>query len=202
MLNQFMGGGIICTTEPLDIISEDRLLEYRRILPVLPRQVRTVTLMQNGRFPSIVDVYIPSMDAHYICIINWDDEESLRTTFSLEEVLPGFVMEESKYMVCDYYNQCYFSGVNCKDILELDDIAPHGANVYKITAMGNRPQVVASTGHYSMGGEFKKLEYVDGKLLYSVENAFDCKIMYKIWMPDDREVTLVAMKGRNEGIIK
>ncbi len=201
VINQFMGGGIMCATEPLDKISEDRLSEYRRILPVLSRQVKAVKLMKSGRFPEMMDVYIEAIDAHYICVINWDDENALKATFSLKEVLPDYVMKDRKYMVCDYYSRKYRFDVVTEEILEFDEIRPHGANVYKVTAMSNHPQVVESTGHYSMGGEFEKLEFVNNKLHYVVNNGFDCMIEYKIWLPDGRTVTLEIPKGKSEGTI-
>ena len=67
--------------------------------------------------------------------------------------------------------------------------------------MGNLPQIIASTGHYSMGGEFSVLEMEGAQLHYKVENPFDCVNHYKMWLPDGRIVSLEAGRGRQEGWI-
>lgn len=201
VINQFMGGGIMCTTEPLDKISEDRLLEYRRILPVLPREVKAINLMSGSRFPEMVDIFVENMQAHYICAINWEDEAIVKVKFALKDVLSDWATEDKEYLVCDYYGRKYQMDVTAEELLDLGEILPHGANVYKVTEMSKIPRVVESNGHYSMGAEFEKLEMVDGKLHYAVENAYECEITYKIWLPNDKEISLVVPKGRSEGII-
>ncbi len=199
VINQFMGGGIMCATEPLDKISDDRLMEYRRILPVLPRQVRPLNLMEQTRFPGMVDVYMHSIDSHMLCAINWDDDNDMSVDICVEKLLPDYATKDDKYLICDYYSGHYWVNVSADEVIKSKAIEPHGANVFKISKMQDKPLVVKSTGHYSMGGEVEVLEIVDGKLHYVINNAFDCPIWYEILLPDGKTVTLVVDKGRKEG---
>ncbi|MBQ4284120.1 MAG: alpha-galactosidase [Lachnospira sp.] len=201
VVNQFMGGGIMCATEPLDKISDERLMEYRRILPVLPRQVRPLDIMEQTRFPGMVDVYMESIDAHMLCVINWDDEESMSVDICVEKLLPDFARKDDKYLICDYYSGEYWGNVSADEVINSKAIAPHGANVFKVSKMQDRPLVVKSTGHYSMGGEIEVLEIADGKLHYVINNAFDCPIHYEILIPAGKNVTIIVDKGRKEGEI-
>lgn len=201
VINQFMGGGIMCATEPLDKISDDRLMEYRRILPVLPSEVRPLNLMAESRFPGMVDVYMTSLDAHMLCVINWDDNNDMSVDICIEKLLPEYVSEDDKYLVCDYYSGEYYAGVTADEIIKSKPIAPHGANVFKIVKRQDKPLVVKSTGHYSMGGEIEELKVVDGKLHYVVNNPFDCPIWYEILLPNGKLTTLVVDKGRKEGTV-
>lgn len=201
VLNQFMGGGIMCATEPLDKICEERLMEYRRILPVLPSYVKPVRLMEKSCFPGMVDVYIASMDAHYLCVVNWSDTEELRVDLCVEKLLPEFMSDGENYLICDYYSGKYYDKVKVEEHILTEAIAPHGAAVFKVVKRGALPQVVGSDGHYSMGGEFEHLAFENGKLVYAVENPFPYTIKYEVMLPDDRLVTLEAKQGRNEGCL-
>ncbi len=201
VINQFMGGGIMCATEPLDKIDEDRLMEYRRILPVLDSVTRPVDLMENTRFPGMVDVYMKSMDAHVLCVVNWDDNESMTVEISVEKLLPDFVDVDAKYLICDYYSGDYYANVSAGEVINPASIAPHGANVFKIVKIQDKPYVVKSTGHYSMGGEFERLEMVDGKLHYVINNKLDLPVQYEILLPDGRSVSLTVNRGMQEGVL-
>lgn len=77
----------------------------------------------------------------------------------------------------------------------MQSIAPHGAGLYKIVKMQDKPLVAVSAGHYSMGGEFTCLEMKGDKLHYIVENPFDCTIHYEILLPDGRVAILEIGKA-------
>lgn len=199
VMNQFMGGGIMCTTEPLDKISDDRLMEYRRVLPVLPGEVRPVNLMESVRFPGMVDVYSKEQDAHYLCVVNWNDAEEKVIELCIKERIPDFVKQGGRYVICDYYAGEYHTGVDANKAVAMKAIAPHGAGLYKVVRMQDMPLVVKSTAHYTMGGEFERLSWEDGVLHYAVENAFDYENSYEILLPDGRAVSLTVPRGRAEG---
>lgn len=199
VINQFMGGGIMCATEPLDKITDDRLMEYRRIFPVLPSEVRPLDLMAKERFLSMMDVYMESLDAHMLCVINWDDEENKTLEICVNKLLPDYSSKEDRYLICDYYAGDYYTNVLADDVIKVKEIMPHGANVFKIAKMQDKPLVVKSTGHYSMGGEIERLEMMDGRLYYVIKNEFDCSIEYEILLPDGKIVPLVINRGKQEG---
>ena len=201
VLNQFMGGGIMCATEPLDKIDKNRLMEYRRILPILPSVVRPISLMDKSRFPGMVDVYIESMDAHYLCVINWDDEQPAEVELCIGRLLPDYVKSEEKYLVCDYYSGKYYPNVHGADVIQVEKLAPHGAAVFKICRMQEKPMVVKSTVHYSMGGEFELLTMEQGEMHYIVNNPFDCPIAYDFLLPEGWVVSAVINPGRNEELL-
>ena len=57
-----------------------------------------------------------------------------------------------------------------------------GATVIKIEKIMDKPIVVASDGHYSMGLEINKLAMEDGRLTIDYEHKFDYPVTFKIWM--------------------
>lgn len=194
VVNQFMGGGIMCATEPLDKITDDRLMEYRRILPVLKSEVRPINLMEHSRFPGMVDVYMGNLDAHLLCVVNWEDNQEMTVDICVEKLLPDYANKSDRYLVCDYYSGQYYTNVAGDDVIRMKELAPHGANVYKVVKMQDTPLVVKSTGHYSMGGEIERLEMSDGKLSYTIENKFDCPIQYDILLPDGNVCQILSCR--------
>ena len=78
-----------------------------------------------------------------------------------------------------------------EDTATCKSLAPHGAGLYKIQRMNDKPLVVKSTGHYSMGGEFEALEMREGKLYYSVPKLFDYPVSYEILLPDGEVVCVI-----------
>jgi len=108
------------------------------------------------------------------------------------------VREGDRYLICDYYAGSYVAGVKASDIILSAEIVPHGANVFKVCRMQEKPFVVKSTGHYSMGGEFDVLELSDGKLHYAVDNPFDCPIEYSFLLQEDKVISVTINRGRHE----
>ena len=197
VVNQFAGGGILCQTEPLDTISDDRLMELRHILPVVDRQVRPLGLMDGERFPGAVDVYLPKTGAHCVCLINWSDTEPVRARVCLDALplVPGL-----EYAVCDFYSGQYRLDVKPGDSVEFGEIQPHAAAVIKIEPMGGRPIIVASDGHYAMGAECDRLEVSGGKLRLEKPCPLPVDIHYRVLCAGQVvPITLEAGKTEAEG---
>ncbi len=183
VMNQFMGGGIMCQTEPLDAIRDSRLLEIRRILPVLDTRVRPLGLLSGGRFPDTVDVLVEKTGAHCLCLINWDDEKPRFPSIRLAD-LP--LEENADYAVCDYYAGTW-QIARKKDTVAFSPIPPHGAAMIKIEKIKTgRPVVVASDGHYAMGAEFDTLAVSQGRLHIRLKSVLPIETHYRVLLPEGR----------------
>ena len=183
VMNQFMGGGIMCQTEPLDAIRDSRLLEIRRILPVLDTRVRPLGLLSGGRFPDTVDVLVEKTGAHCLCLINWDDEKPRFPSIRLAD-LP--LEENADYAVCDYYAGTWQTARK-KDTVAVSPIPPHGAAMIKIEKIETgRPVVVASDGHYAMGAEFDTLAVSRGRLHIRLKSVLPIETHYRVLLPEGR----------------
>ena len=67
-LNQYIGGGLVCATEPMATIDDDRLMLLRHILPALPVQATPRDMFSGGRYPSVVDVAVKDGRWHTVCL--------------------------------------------------------------------------------------------------------------------------------------
>ncbi len=189
-VNQFMGGGIICSTEPLDKIDDERLYQLRHVMPMLPAKVTPLGLMCSERFPENVKIDIDGKCISCIARINWSDKDDMPLLFTLtKEMLPAGSSEEDMFVVCDFYGEMYQTKVHVGDTVTMSTLKPHGATVIKIEPMKNKPIVVGSTGHYSMGAELDGLEIADGNLSMTYTNPFHYPVEYKVLLPDGQVVS-------------
>lgn len=185
-VNQFMGVGLVCSTEPMDKIDDERLYQLRHIMPVLPMKSTPLDLMNCGRFPENMKLDFEGKDLACVARINWSDDEDMPLVFTLtEQMIPEGTCAGDKFVVCDFYGDMYQKNVKVGDVVTMSTLKPHGATVIKIEKMTDKPMVVGSTGHYSMGAEVSKLEVKDGMLRFAYENPFDYPIQYKILLPQE-----------------
>lgn len=188
VVNQFMGGGILCSTEPLDKISTDRLYELKRLFPVCKQiAVAPVDLFDGQRFPGAVTVRLtnPATKRKVCCVcrINWSDDQPLALKINLKAL--GLQAEpDARFTVSDYYTGEWFRDIAATETVQLQPLAPHAAAVIKIEEQTDQPMVVASDGHYSMGCELRRLEIVEDRLYFEFEPLLFTPLHYTIQLPD------------------
>ena len=194
VINQFAGGGIMCQTEPMDKIDEDRLMLMRHILPIVETEVETLNLLSEDRFPKTVDVFVKKTGAHCLCVTNWSDteEEELRVFLSDLSLKPG------DYAVCGFHAGTYKTKIGERETVTLGTLKPHASDVIKIERMEDQPIIVKSNDHYSMGGECRELGIKDNTLIVNRPAILPVEVHYTILLPagvslngsDIAEVTL------------
>ena len=183
IINQFAGGGIMCQTEPLDRIGDDRLMEIRHLLPVVEMKVTPFNILAPDRFPAMVDVLIKKTGVHCVCRINWSDTEDEVTELDLSILhLP-----EGKYAVCDFYDGSYRLNVRPDETVTLGTLKPHGATVIKVERMEEKPIIIASDGHYSMGAECRELTIENGSLKITGPDILPVETNYTVFLPEPRK---------------
>ncbi|MDO4326843.1 MAG: alpha-galactosidase [bacterium] len=192
VVNQYIGGGLVCSTEPLETIEKDRLYQLKHILPVLEREVTVMNLFGEGRFPHLVDVLVKKKGWHTVVCINWDDEKEIPAELVLsEEVTEGRTAkktedaEEQPYLVAEFYSGTYRTDALPGQKVCLGTILPHASAVFKVAAYDRKmPYIVGSDAHYSMGGEVDVLKVENHNLIFEMNALFDTRSTYQILLPD------------------
>ncbi|MBP9988226.1 MAG: alpha-galactosidase, partial [Ruminococcus sp.] len=134
VLNQLTGGGLMCSTEPLDKIDDERLSNLKHILPIRPLETQTVDIMNIGRFPDKIRLKeISNEDAAYLVIINWSDDESIYPTVSVKEIAGDFFnLDDSvEYSVKDFYGKKVYTKLDINSKITLSEIKPHASTILK-----------------------------------------------------------------------
>lgn len=151
-LNQLIGGGIVCSTEPLDKIDDERLSNLYHILPIRPVKTELPNLLNIGRYPDRVRIKESgNNDAAYLVIINWDDDKELTPQISVGEIAgDNFVLYDNKeYCITDFYGKAIFENTHSDEKVLVPPIKPHGGTILKLTEQGKLKEI-DYCGHYLM----------------------------------------------------
>lgn len=158
VVNQLIGGGIVCSTEPLDRIDPDRLARLRHILPPMRTLIQPLSLMHSGRFPDRVRVTFPGDDHVLIALINWSDDTACPASLTLDAATLGTAFApDAAYTVSSFFDGSWQSDIPADAAVTLGDISPHSTALLKIERQTDAPIVVASDAHFSMGLELEML---------------------------------------------
>lgn len=184
-LNQYIGGGIVCSTEPMAKIEDDRLMLLRHIVPALPVHAVPRDLFGPGRYPSVIDVAVQNGAWHTVCVINWSDTASMPCTLTLGEALLGeFAGRHAKFLAAAFDGSAVYENLACGDTITMGTIPPHGSMVVKIMAQDALPAVVGSDAHFSMGAELDELSFIDGVLSFKTNWGFQWPVRYDVLLPE------------------
>lgn len=173
--NQYYGGGLLGSTEPMDLIEDDRLYLLRHVMPVVHVESRPTYIFNGSRFPDTIDVRCKNW--HTICFVNWTNEPK-RMLLVIERRI---VENDGPYIASAFLRDVYFDNIGLGDTLDFGVLAPHATEIVKI-ASANIPQIVKSDGHFSMGGE-AEITWKNGWHL-SAENKYPIPLHYTVRMPD------------------
>ncbi len=192
-VNQYVGGGLVCSTEPLAEIDGDRLYQLKHVLPIVETKVRTLGLFSGNRFPQAVRVEVKDRPWRSYVLINWEDEKTLaaRITVPEEEDYDG------DYIVSEFYSGRYRAHVKAGETFKAGEILPHGCAVFKIEREDDTvPHIVGSNAHYSMGGEVKRLAAENGRLIFEIDHRFEPESVYQVLIPGN------LSKGGEERVLE
>ena len=174
----------MCSTEPLAQIEDDRLYQMEHILPVLERNVEVRNLFDGERFPDTADIELPGCGWHNLVLVNWSDKEEKKAAFALTEQWIGGIRPDRRYLVTEFYSGKYQVNLAYGDEVYMGNIKPHGSAVFKIQEYNpEKPYIVGSDGHYSMGGEIETLDISHDRLILTMNHLFETEIQYQILLP-------------------
>ena len=187
-LNQYLGGGLVCSTEPMAKIDDDRLFLLRHIMPVITAKPTPRSMFAAARYPAMVDVENNGSRGerwHTVGFINWSDSESMPCEFTLDESLIGdFAREHSAFIVSTFDGAAVIENVAYGAKLSLGEIPPHGSLLIKIAPQNSLPSVIGSDSHYSMGSELERLDIEAGQLIFDLDYGFDYPVSYTVRLPE------------------
>ena len=200
-LNQYIGGGLVCATEPMAEIDDDRLMLLRHILPPLPVRAVPRDLFAGGRYPSVVDVAVKDGAWHTVCLINWRDDIDMPVELRLDETLLGdFVRRHARFFAASPDGRLLREDLRAGDVLRLSPLPPHACAVVKIAPQGSLPAVVGTEAHFSMGAELEELSLgADGLLRFRCDWPFAWPARYDILLPSGRHATRLPEGVSAEG---
>jgi len=185
---EYLTGGVptVC-----NLNSNDQLKILKHIVPSVNTRVYPRDAFEENAYINVVDVEVND-DYHTLCFFNhtFIDRELI---FRLDnKTCGGYVDHASRYNVSSYFGRIKVKSCTYDDIVKLGTISANSCEIVKI-AKTNKPQVILSDMHFSMGGEVL-IEKKDNSVKVSGINQFNTKGNYVIALPDG----FVCIDGRDE----
>ncbi len=150
-INQLLGGGLVCSTEPLDKIDDERLANLNHILPIRNVEIEIVDLMNTDRYPERIRIKEKNNpNSVYFVIINWDDNNSISPKIKMNEIAGNYLelFEEKIYFVCDFYAKKIYEKLNKNSEIILEKIPSHASTILKLSVDDGQDKKINYDGHY------------------------------------------------------
>jgi len=154
-LNQYLGGGLVCFTEPIATLDEDRRALYRHIIPSVNSPSQPLDLYDSPCPGMLLTPIVPACRELEpwvtVAFVNWTDVE--KTGFlGLKEEIVGS-LNSREYLVFDFWKQEVLGVFQSGGSVQLGPIAPHASRLLRIAPWTGQTAVLAGTDlHFSGGG--------------------------------------------------
>jgi hypothetical protein len=198
-LNQYIGGGMVCFTEPMAEIDRDRLGLLRHCSPALGIAAIPRDMLTGKRYPEWFDVEFDGRNHglgqwHTVSTVNWGDEARQATLELNEELLGSFAAAFDRFIVADFWSGRIWRGLARGAVVDLGELKPHACHHVKIIPEpNNAPCVLYTDGHFSMGGqEIESLTMDSHRVELQVDWTWE----------EPLRLILVAPKGRSWAAIQ
>ena len=174
MVLEYLTGGM---PHVIDISTADELKLLKCLMPAVQLSSNPRMAFDEGAFIKVVDVEV-NKDYHTICFFNHSFSD-VDLTFRLDNMsCGGYVDRSSDYNVSSYFGRIKQKHCGYNDIINMGKLSANSCEIVKI-AKTDKPQVLFSDMHFSMGGEVEIS--TNGKTV-SVKgnNPFNCKANYVV----------------------
>lgn len=154
--NQYVGGGLLCGSEPMAVITPERLALYRHVVPALRTPGIPLDMTHPDAPSRVLNVIRPRCAEIEpwltVTIFNW-------TETPVEEVLVLDAAITSRCPASRYIATEFFTG-ECAGLVKPGEalgrgmvIPPHGCRIWRLAPWDGRLPVLAGTDrHFSGGG--------------------------------------------------
>lgn len=167
-----------------DITTNEQLKALRCVYPPVAVKSYVRDAFCDSAYISAVDVEVND-SYHTVCFFN-NSFADAELSFRLDSnTCGGYVDHASQYNISTYFGRARVYDCTYDDIIKLGTIPANSCEIVKI-AKSDRPQIMLSDMHFSMGGE---LEIdLDGSCVRAKgRNLFNCRGNYVVALPKDMQ---------------
>jgi hypothetical protein len=154
-LNQYLGGGLVCFTEPLAKLDEDRRALYRHVIPSVSSRSVPLDLFEPLCPAIMLTRIVPECrDLEpwiTVSFVNWTDAEKTGSLRLDDDVVGS--LNSREYLVFDFWKQEVLGVFTSGSSIELGPLSPHANRLLRIAPWTGRTAALAGTDlHFSGGG--------------------------------------------------
>lgn len=194
--NQYLGGGLICFTERMSELDEERAALYRTCIPSLgaasvPADLFTPSPRLAGEAGRIPELHVTRVQPqaegltpwYTVAVINWA-EVAQTYTLTLDANLLGEIPPEERFWFLgwEFFERRLLGRMAWGDTLPEITVPPHGTRVLRLAPWdGRTPMLLATDRHLSMGGvEIAEWAFDEGVVEASIVSAW--REPFSIWL--------------------
>lgn len=184
VVNQYLGGGMICFSERMVEFDDDRLALLRHLIPAASFPAKIIdwgTRVCPTRFLTKVTPRAEELDAwHTLTVCNWEDAES-KEEISLECLN---ITQYTKLAVFEFATQSFLGVFQSNDKLSVS-VPAHGSRVLRIAVWNGKSPIILGTDMHLSGGavEFSKLNISSEKVTGTLDSPWMGKLKLSIGIP-------------------
>jgi hypothetical protein len=205
-LNQYFAGGLVCFTLPGKYVDEDRVALLRHIVPSIGKAAVPRDLFCGRHTPTIFDVEVRCSASelgtwHTVSVVNWSDAVIVPSVRFDENLVGTFARTHKHYCVSEFFSQTIQEYVRCGDSLPVEEIRPHSALHYRVAPQfSDRPQLLYTNGHFSMGATEVRSWIFDGiRLAFDVDWKWDGRLDLVFAAPEKFGWDRIPANSRTDG---
>jgi hypothetical protein len=158
-LNQYWGGGLVCFSEPMEEIDDDRIGLLRHVVPALGKAAVPRDMYSGSRYASVLGTAIDRSEQglgcwHTVSVVNWNDQPE-RAVLKLDEALLGSLVEEGKtFAAAEFWSGKLWRGLSRGSEIDLGLLPAHSsAHLKLVQEPDDQPVLLYTNGHFAMGGQ-------------------------------------------------
>jgi hypothetical protein len=192
VVNQFLGGGLVCMAERLADFDEDRRLLYRHVVPqfAIPATplVAEACVSCPDRFLTRFDHPGNGLDPWRIfTLANWDEEEKIHEIRLATAFPPG--SESGAVALFEFREQRFLGVFENSDIIRIA-VPAHGCRVLRLTSVKNHetPVLIGTDLNLSQGMELELWEAKGASVRARVNTPWNCQVTLTV-LESDRKTT-------------
>jgi len=156
-LNQYLAGGLVCLTERFTEVEPDRLYLLRHCSPSVARATIPRDAFDDVRFPSVLDTAVEPWAAglepwHALSLVNWHGVQRPASVTIGRTTLGEFADSADAFRITSFRTG-ETRIVDRDGVYDAGSLPAHGCDVLKVQpCRADRPQLLWTNGHFSMGG--------------------------------------------------
>jgi len=178
MVLEYLTGGMPAVS---DISSNDELKILRCIFPAVNLKTYPRETFDDDTYIKVVDVEVND-DYHTLCFFNHSFAD-VELIFRLDnKTCGGYIDHSSRYNVSSYFGRKSVMSCEYDDIIKMGVVPANSCEIVKI-AKNNKPRILLSDMHFSMGGEVTVVSD-DETVIIKGNNKFNCKGTYVVALGD------------------
>lgn len=200
VVNQFLGGGLVCLADRLSELDADRRALYRHVIPPFAGPARALNPVSVAYCP---DLFVTRFDDPpkglepwlIVTLANWRDEAASRTV-DLAAVVPA---DWAGATVAGFeFREQAFLGLHRADASFAVSVPPHGCRVIRLTrCAGKAPLLIGTDLNLSQGMELQHWSASGKTVSGALNTPWTCAVTLTVLHPDRKQTKALKVDGAN-----